>query len=125
MTWTDPKTMGHEPALYSDWNTYVRDNTNHLHSMFMIKAWVSFNGTGTVAILGSYNVSSITDNGVGDYTVNFTTAMPNTNYAAITSATLAHSDLGTKTVSSIQIKLWTFSSYTAKDTTPVDVVIVE
>jgi hypothetical protein len=45
------------------------------------KAWVNFNGTGTVAILGSFNVSSITDNGTGDYTVNFTTAMPNANYA--------------------------------------------
>ena len=46
------------------------------------KAWVNFNGTGTVAIRASYNVSSITDNGVGAYTVNFTTAMPDANYAA-------------------------------------------
>ena len=46
------------------------------------KAWVNFNGTGTVAIRASYNVSSITDNGTGDYTVNFTTAMPDANYAA-------------------------------------------
>jgi hypothetical protein len=45
------------------------------------KAWVNFNGTGTVAIRASYNVSSITDNGVGDYTVNFTTAMVDANYA--------------------------------------------
>jgi hypothetical protein len=45
------------------------------------KAWVSFNGTGTVAINGSFNVSSITDNGTGNYTINFTTAMPNTNYS--------------------------------------------
>jgi hypothetical protein len=44
------------------------------------KAWVNFNGTGTVAIRDSFNVSSITDNGTGDYTVNFTTAMPNANY---------------------------------------------
>ena len=44
------------------------------------RAWVSFNGTGTPAIRGSGNVSSITDNGTGDYTVNFTTAMPNANY---------------------------------------------
>jgi hypothetical protein len=46
-----------------------------------LKAWVNFNGTGTVAIRGSGNVSSITDNGTGDYTVNFTTAMPDANYA--------------------------------------------
>ena len=45
------------------------------------KAWVNFNGTGTVAIRASYNVSSITDNGVGDYTVNFTTAMVDANYS--------------------------------------------
>jgi hypothetical protein len=45
------------------------------------KAWVNFNGTGTVAIRASYNVSSITDNGVGDYTVNFTSAMVDGNYA--------------------------------------------
>lgn len=47
------------------------------------RAWVNFNGTGTVAIRGSGNVSSITDNGVGDYTVNFTTAMPDSNYCAV------------------------------------------
>jgi hypothetical protein len=45
------------------------------------KAWVNFDGTGTPAIRGSFNVSSITDNGTGDYTVNFTTAMPNANYS--------------------------------------------
>jgi hypothetical protein len=50
------------------------------------RAWVNFNGTGTVAIRASANVSSITDNGIGDYTVNFTTAMPDANYAAVTNA---------------------------------------
>lgn len=45
------------------------------------RAWVNFNGTGTVAIRASGNVTSITDNGTGDYTVNFTTAMPDANYA--------------------------------------------
>ena len=44
------------------------------------KAWVNFNGTGTVAIRAALNVASITDNGTGDYTVNFTTAMPDANY---------------------------------------------
>jgi hypothetical protein len=43
---------------------------------------VNFNGTGTVAIRASGNVSSVTKNGTGDYTVNFTTAMPDANYAA-------------------------------------------
>jgi len=44
------------------------------------RAWVNFNGTGAVAIRASGNVSSITDGGVGTYTVNFTTAMPDANY---------------------------------------------
>lgn len=47
----------------------------------LCRAWVNFNGTSTVAIRASYNVSSITDNGTGDYTVNFTTAMPDANYS--------------------------------------------
>ena len=45
------------------------------------RAWVNFNGTGTIAIRGSGNVSSITDGGAGRYTVNFTNAMPDANYA--------------------------------------------
>ena len=49
--------------------------------VYTAKAWVNFNGTGTVAIRAAGNVSSITDNGVGDYTVNFTTAMVDTNYS--------------------------------------------
>jgi hypothetical protein len=48
---------------------------------YSARAWVNFNGTGTVAIRASGNVSSITDNGTGDYTVNFTTAMADANYA--------------------------------------------
>lgn len=45
------------------------------------RAWVNFNGTGTVAIRASFNVSSITDNGTGDYTVNFATALNDDQYA--------------------------------------------
>jgi phage-related tail fiber protein len=53
---------------------------------YTAKAWVNFNGTGTVAIRASGNVTSITDNGTGDYTVNFTTAMADANYAAVVSS---------------------------------------
>jgi hypothetical protein len=53
-----------------------------LTGQYAAKAWVNFNGTGTVAIRESGNVSSITDNGTGDYTANFTTAMTDANYAA-------------------------------------------
>ena len=52
-----------------------------LYPGFMARAWVNFDGTGTVAIRASGNVSSITDNGTGDYTVNFTTAMVDANYS--------------------------------------------
>ena len=47
------------------------------------KAWVNFDGTGTVSIRESFNVSSISDIGSGDYIVNFATAMPDTKYAAL------------------------------------------
>jgi hypothetical protein len=50
------------------------------------RAWVNFNGTGTVAIRASGNVSSITDDGTGQYGVNFTTAMPDTNYAPVSNS---------------------------------------
>jgi hypothetical protein len=54
--------------------------------IYGVRAWVNFNGTGTVAIRASGNVSSITDNGTGDYTVNFTTAMADANYSVVVSA---------------------------------------
>jgi hypothetical protein len=54
--------------------------------VYTAKAWVNFNGVGTVAIRGSGNVSSITDNGTGDYTVNFTVAMADANYCVNGSA---------------------------------------
>ena len=54
--------------------------------IFGVRAWANFNGTGTVAIRASGNVSSITDNGTGNYTVNFTTAMPDANYIVVASA---------------------------------------
>ena len=53
---------------------------------YSARAWVNFNGSGTVAIRSSGNVSSITDNGVGDYTVNFTTAMPDVSYSVASSS---------------------------------------
>ena len=52
----------------------------------LCKAWVNFNGTGTVAIRAAFNVSSIQDNGTGNYTVNFTQAMPDVNYCVNASA---------------------------------------
>jgi hypothetical protein len=57
---------------------------DHVHpSDNNVKAWISFNGTGTPAIRGSFNVTSITDNGAGDYTINFTNAISDANYATV------------------------------------------
>jgi hypothetical protein len=67
------------------------DATTMVTGAQAVKAWVNFNGTGTVAIRAAYNVSSITDNGAGRYTANFTTAMPDVNYAAVFSGN-ANSD---------------------------------
>ena len=54
--------------------------------IYMCRAWVNFNGTGTIAIRASGNVTSLTDNGTGDYTVNLTTAMPDANYSVVGSS---------------------------------------
>ena len=51
------------------------------------RAWINFNGTGTVAIRGSGNVSSLTDNAQGHYTINFSNNMPDVNYAACSAGT--------------------------------------
>lgn len=58
-------------------------NASGTAPIYACRAWVNFNGTGTVAIGASGNVSSITDNGIGDYTVNFTTAMQDANYSSV------------------------------------------
>ena len=81
----------------------------------LAKAWVNFNGTGTVAIRASFNVSSITDNGVGDYTVNFTTAMVDANYSTLVAigaaATMGavyatNANGGTKSTTQNRINAW-------------------
>ncbi len=80
---------------------------------YSARAWVNFNGTGTVAIRASGNVTSITDNNTGDYTVNFTTAMPDANYiicasgvrssVAVGSSLLTYTDGQTKTTTAIRV----------------------
>ena len=67
--------------------------------IYACRAWVNFNGTGTVAIRASGNVSSITDNGVGSYGVNFTTVMPDANYSILLTVSegTGESDFGTTT----------------------------
>jgi uncharacterized protein (AIM24 family) len=68
------------PAAYTNSDVLSLFNASGSAPVYACRAWVNFNGTGTVAIRASGNVSSITDNGTGNYTVNFTTAMPDVNY---------------------------------------------
>jgi len=87
--------------------------------LYMCRAWVNFNGTGTVAIRASGNVSSITDNGTGDYTVNFTTAMPDANYSMFG---MVESVSATDTRDNINIKGVQGTSVSNKTTTSVTVI---
>jgi hypothetical protein len=67
--------------LDSSANLQFNSGYGSVATAYGCRAWVNFNGTGTVAIRASGNVTSITDNGTGSYTVNFINAMPDVNYA--------------------------------------------
>ena len=92
---------------------------------YLCRAWVNFDGTGTPAIRASGNVTSITDDGTGLYTVNFTTAMPDANYAV--SAMFASSGGGIRTVNgsytttSVQITAFVFNTNVVYDEPTVSV----
>lgn len=76
------------------------------------RAWVNFNGTGTPAIRASGNVSSITDNGAGNYTINLTTAMPDVNFIALYTTSNGYVPwIGSKTTTSVQILNWYGGTY--------------
>ncbi|WP_197728972.1 hypothetical protein [Rhizobium ruizarguesonis] len=93
-----------------------------------VKAWVNFNGTGVVAIRASKNVSSITDNGTGDYTVNFTTALADANYAALITANAFPLDDGGAAAAAKTTTAYRFSTMSASvtriDASNVNVVIM-
>jgi len=81
----------------------VFQNTSGTEKGQLCKAWVNFNGTGTVAIRDSFNVSSITDNATGDYTLNFTNNMASANYVLCMSGSTNNSfaRAGTQAASSM------------------------
>jgi hypothetical protein len=83
--------------------------------VYTAKAWVNFNGTGTVAIRASGNVSSITDNGTGDYTINFTTAFADVNYSYVFGGASANYFSNTNSVSSITIRSFSLDGSAALD----------
>jgi hypothetical protein len=97
-----------------------------------VRAWVNFNGTGTVAIRAAYNVTSIADGGTGAYTVNFTTALPDANYArCVTAGGLATTTASnvqapyntTPTTSALQIQTFNTAWSAAQDCNEVNVSV--
>jgi hypothetical protein len=91
--------------------------------LYMCRAWVNFNGTGTVAIRASGNVSSITDNGTGDYTVNFTTAIVDANYSvagALGGSTILGIDIGNLATVAPTTTTFRFLSRGTTSGTPTD-----
>lgn len=102
-------------------------------SVGVCRAWVNFNGTGTVAIRAAFNVSSITDNGVGYFTVNLTTAMPDASYSvsgfarsdATNAAWVSGRSATAQTESSLSLGVtaWNGSSISSADLPQVSVSI--
>ena len=99
-------------GMYADSDALSLFNASGSAPVYACRAWVNFNGTGTVAIRDSGNVSSITDYGTGDYKVNFSTAMPDANYS--TAAFAAYdSAVADNNVICVGQKSTTSSHYTA------------
>lgn len=114
----------------------LTDGTNSVSMETILKgtakAWVVFNGTGAVAVLNSYNITSITDDAVGRYTLNFTNPMKNLNYAysgtgrwnSTSSAVhVGQNPSQVKTLSSLPFQVSNSSSGGAVDMTDVTVIV--
>ena len=80
------------PSWDSSGNITFNSGYGSVATAYGCRAWVNFNGTGTVAIRSSGNVSSITDNGTGLYTANFTNSMPDANYTSVVGANVNSSN---------------------------------
>jgi len=109
----------------------VAIGTGGINQARIAKAWVNFNGSGTVAIRGSYNVSSITDTNTGNYRVNFSTAMADTNYCALVTTDASggqiacHQDsAGNYTTSVLGLRIYAGdTSWANEDTTTCTVLV--
>ena len=92
--------------------------------IYAARAWVNFNGTGTVAIREAGNVSSITDNGTGDYTVNFTTAFTDNNYAISTSYGTTSGSIALSSPTTTSVSIQTYSNADAAiDRSSIGIVV--
>lgn len=106
-------------------------NASGTAPIYANRAWANINGTGTVAIRASGNVSSITDNGTGNYTVNFTTAMEDVNYSSLAlaedatggNAPISTQKYNSKTASYVSFQFWSYSGG-AVDVLTVNMAII-
>jgi len=118
--------------------TNATTNTGGTPRYYAARAWVTFDGSsGATSILSSVNVSSVVRNSTGDYTITFTSAMPNANYAVSATAQsnnsslafLAYIDTATVTTTTVRIQVANFSfpsagsNTAAADSTRVSVVV--
>jgi hypothetical protein len=97
-----------------------------LYPAFTCRAWVNFDGTGTPAIRASGNVSSITDNGTGDYTVNFTTALVDANFTIAGSGSVSEDGIllsDTRATTSAKIRFYNNGASSGRDNSVVSVAI--
>jgi hypothetical protein len=125
---TDPSLVQGAGSLA---NVSIANNASGSAPMFACRAWISFSGTGVVAVRGAGN-ATVTDNGTGLYTINFTTPMPDANYAVHVTARRAASNSslfgtlaqgGTYTASAVQITTLTVAG-TPEDADIVNVIII-
>ena len=96
----------------------VAIGTGGINQARIAKAWVNFNGTGTVAIRTSYNVSSITDDGTGKYDVNFSTAMSDNDYSVVSDGRYNTGDTAGSSVCSIRREALTTSKFGVRGSNP-------
>lgn len=112
-------------------NTLLGGIKTHLNAtgsapIYACRAWVNFNGTGTVAILASGNVSSITDNGAGDYTINLSTPMADASYAVLATGgtdNAAHLYVNLLTTSTVRVLRGVANAVPGGDVALVNVAI--
>ena len=96
----------------------VAIGTGGISQARIAKAWVNFNGTSTVAIRTSYNVSSITDDGTGKYDVNFSTAMSDNDYSVVSDGRYNTADSAGSSICSIRREALTTSKFGVRGSNP-------
>lgn len=123
---TDQAATAAQVKILNDTKLTKADLASGAAPIFAARAWVNFSGVGTVSIRGSGNVSSITDDGVGAYTVNFTTAMSDVNYCALVTGgydNASHLFVSTPQTNSISVLRGVTGTIPAGDVDNVNVAI--